>query len=185
MAASAAKGAGTALGDYIGPADGARLLSGIALFARFRAEELEELATIGRVVRLKPWAYAVIEGEPTRGLYILLSGRVSVYKADQGTNNMARLATLEEGAHFGEFTLFDAAPRSATVAAESACSLLELDAKDFHRFLERMGPDLQLRFYKTCAEELAQRFRALNGDYLSAQRLLWKFALRRDGEGKA
>ncbi len=163
------------------PGKGAKILAGISLFARFSEAELAELATIGRVVLLKAWAYAVIEGEPTRGMFILLSGRVSVYKSDQGTSNMARLATLDEGAHFGEFSLFDSAPRSATVAAETACSLFELDAEDFHRFLERKGPDLELRFYRTCAEELALRFRSLNGDFITAQRLLWKFALRKDG----
>src|SRR4051812_20012026 len=91
-------------------ADGVRILSGISLFGRFSPGELAELLTIGRVVSLKPWAYAVIEGEPTRGMFILLSGRVSVYKSDHGTSGgMARLATLEAGAHFGEFSLFDSA----------------------------------------------------------------------------
>lgn len=156
-----------------------QLLSEISLFARFTPAELAELTMIGHVVRLKVGAHAVIEGEPTRGMFILLSGSVSVYKSDQGTSTLARLATLEEGAHFGEFSLFDSAPRSATVAAETPCALFELDAQDFHKFLEAKGGDLQLRFYRTCAEELALRFRTLNGDFISAQRLLWKFALRR------
>lgn len=162
--------------------DVARLLAGIALFARFSPSELAELATIGRPLTLKPWAYAVIEGEPTRGMFIILQGRLSVYKSDQGTTTMARLATLEEGAHFGEFSLFDSAPRSASVAAESACTLFELEAGAFHAFLEKKGQDMQLRFFKSCAEELAQRFRTLNGDYISAQRLLWKFALKPKGD---
>lgn len=158
------------------PAD---LLREVTLFSRFTGTEIEALGELGREVHLKPHAYAVIEGEPTRGMFILLEGVVSVYKADQASSALARLATLEAGAHFGELSLFDAAPRSATVAADSNCRLFELDHEAFNSFLSQSGADLELRFYRTCAEELALRFRTLNGDYLTAQRLLWKFALRR------
>lgn len=157
-----------------------QLLRGIGLFANFTDAEIMRLADVGRVVNLKQWAYAIIEGEPTRGMFIILEGRVSIYKTDQTSANLIRLATFEAGGHFGEFSLFDQAPRSATVAAETACRLFELDAGHFKSFTEREGPDLELRFYRTCAEELAARFRSLNGDYLAAQRLLWKFALRKD-----
>jgi CRP-like cAMP-binding protein len=166
------------------PETGARRLKGISLFARFSDEELKALYAIGKLVILKPKSNAVVEGEPTRGMYILLHGRVSVYKTDPTTGSMVRLAILEEGANFGEISLFDTAPRSATVAAETMCYLFQLDAEDFNAFLDKTGPELQVRFFKTCAEELAVRFRTLNGDYLNSQRLLWKYALRRGGDDK-
>ena len=158
---------------------GARKLQKISLFENFTEGELAELYRMGRLVKLKPNAHAVIEGDTTRGMYLLLHGLVSVYKKDPSTGSLMRLAILEPGAHFGEMSLFDQAPRSATVAAESPCHLFQLDEPDFNRFLEKAGPDLQVRFFKTCAENLAARFRVLNSDYLTAQQLLWRYALRR------
>ena len=163
------------------PVWGAGRLREISLFARFSDSELARIYGIGRLIKLKPKVNAVIEGEPTRGMYILLLGRVSVYKNDPATGNMSRLAMLEEGAHFGELSLFDNAPRSATVVAETDCFLFQLGAEVFAPFLQNATPDLQVRFYKTCAEDMAARFRKLNVDYISSQQLLWKYALRRSG----
>lgn len=160
---------------------GASKLKGIALFARFTEGELAKLYSMGEIIKLKPKSHAVIEGEPTRGMYILLAGTVSVYKTDQATNSMNRLAILEEGANFGELSLFDNAPRSATVLAENQCILFHLPAEGFKTFLDAEGADLQIRFYRTCAENLVERFRLLNTDYMISQQLLWKYALRKDG----
>lgn len=162
------------------PVWGAQRLRDISVFARFTDDELTMLYSIGTLVRLKPKTNAVIEGEPTRGMFLLLYGRVSVYKTDPTSGSMVRLAMLEEGANFGEMSLFDSAPRSATVVAETTCYLLQLDAENFNRFLAEAGDDLQVRFFKTCAEELATRFRRLNGDYINSQQLLWKYALRKE-----
>jgi CRP-like cAMP-binding protein len=161
------------------PTWGAQRLRDISLFARFTDDELAMMYSMGKLSRLKPSAHAVIEGEPTRGMFLLLSGRVSVYKTDPSNGSMVRLAILEEGAAFGELSLFDSAPRSATVAADNACYLFQLDADAFSQFLADAGDDLQVRFFKTCAEELAMRFRMLNRDYINSQRLLWKHALRK------
>src|SRR5690606_9082424 len=129
-------------------------------------------------------SYAVIEGEPTRGLYIILHGTVSVYKNDESTGSMARLAYLEAGNNFGELSLFDTAPRSASVAAESVCHMFYLDADRFNDILLQNNADMQARFYKSCAEELVGRFRNLNSDYIVAQQLLWKHGLRRAQSGE-
>ena len=164
------------------PAWGAHRLSEISLFARFEPEELRRLYEIGTLLTLRPQAHVIFEGEPTRGMFVLLLGTVSVYKTDPVTGGLTRLALLNEGTHFGELSLFDQAPRSATVVAESVCHLFQLDAGAFTAYLDAARVDLKLRFYKTCAEELAARFRVLNGDYINSQQLLWKYALRKADE---
>lgn len=158
---------------------GAEQLKGITLFKKFSQEELVGLYGKGEVRLLKPQSYAVIEGEPSRGLYIILHGTVSVYKNDLSTGSMFRIAYLEKGASFGEMSLFDSAPRSASVAGETLCYLFYLDAAVFERYLAATGADLEVRFYKTCAEEMSARFRVINSDYINSQQLLWKYALRR------
>jgi CRP-like cAMP-binding protein len=161
------------------PTFGATKLRDIFLFERLTDDELEHLYKKGDLKRLKKNTHVVVEGEPTRGMYILFFGKVSVYKTDPVTNSLVRLAILESGANFGELSLFDSHPRSATVACESSCLIFQLDAEVFNEFLLERGQNVQVRFYQTCAEELAQRVRTLNSDYISSQQLLWKHALRR------
>jgi CRP-like cAMP-binding protein len=157
---------------------GAQKLGQMSLFKKFTKQELQSLYLCGRFEVIRTHAHAVIEGEPSRGLYIILDGTVSVYKNDPETGSMARLAVLESGAYFGELSLFDAAPRSATVQAETTCQCFILEAQKFAEFLESSGENLQLRFYKTCADELVERFRKLNNDYINSQNMLWRYAFR-------
>jgi len=164
------------------PEWGAKQLRSISIFQGLSNDELFDLYNLGRIRTLKSKAHAVIEGEPTRGLYILLSGTVSVYKTDKTSGTMHRLTFLEEGSSFGELSLFDTAPRSATVATECVCHLFYLDADTFLMYLEKKGDSTKTRFYKQCAEELVERFRHQNSDYIHAQQLLWKYALRKEGE---
>lgn len=161
------------------PEQGAQRLREIVIFSRFHDDELRQIYTLGKIEVIKPRCNAVVEGEPTRGMFILIHGRVSVYKTDPATNSMVRLAILEDGANFGELSLFDDAPRSATVVAETFCYLFLLEAAAFEQYLENSADEVRARFFRTCAEELAARFRNLNIDYLNSQRLLWKHALRR------
>lgn len=158
---------------------GADQLKSISFFDQFKTGELEDLYTKGEVVSVPPKSHVVVEGESSRGLYILLRGTVSIFKTDPVTNAMVRLTLLEEGAFFGELSLFDDAPRSATVTAESSCILFSLGIAAFEDFLKTNGDDLMTRFYKRCAEEMGARFRLQNAEYISSQHLLWKYALRK------
>ena len=166
------------------PKWGASQLKTLSIFARFTDIELAQLYSMGELIKIRPKSHAVIEGEQSRGLYILLDGSVSVYKTDTASGSLMRLALLEEGAQFGELSLFDFAARSATVSAETTCHLFHLDADEFKSFLDAQGENLQVRFYRTCAEDLVERFRQLNNDYMASQQLLWKYALRRPEPAK-
>lgn len=162
------------------PKWGAARLAELAIFKRFTEAELSKLYSVGKFMLIRPQSHAVIEGEPTRGLYLILDGTVSIYKTDPENQSLARIAVLESGTHFGELSLFDNAPRSATVIAETSTQCFLLDADDFAGYLNKMGENLQLRFYKTCSEDLAIRLRNLNSDYISSQNVLWRYAFRQE-----
>lgn len=159
---------------------GLQKLRSVAIFSLFSDIELEKLYKCGKFISLRPATHAVIEGESSRGLFIILKGTLSVHKTDQSSGNMSRLAFLEEGAPFGELSLFDAAPRSATVIAESQTHLFSLPLDRFDGFMSEGGVELQLRFFKGCAEVLVKRFREQNQEFVQAQTMLWRHALRRN-----
>ncbi|MGE6759093.1 cyclic nucleotide-binding domain-containing protein [Corallococcus interemptor] len=84
-----------------------------ALVERFRARDVER----GEVI--------IREGDATDGLYVVLSGEVEVHKSGQ------RLTSLREGDLFGEISLLQKTPATATVEASRHTTLLRLPREDF------------------------------------------------------
>ena len=85
-------------------------------------------------------------------MYIILSGNAKVIKEKGGVETT--LATLEEGDFFGEMSLFDNYPRSATVKALGDVKLLEINQKNFLKKISR-DPSLAFRML----EKMSQRIR--------------------------
>ncbi len=85
-------------------------------------------------------------------MYIILTGNAKVTKKKDGVETT--LATLEEGDFFGEMSLFDNNPRSATVKALGDVKLLEINQKNFLKKISR-DPSLAFRMF----EKMSQRIR--------------------------
>lgn len=85
-------------------------------------------------------------------MYIIVSGKVKIIKG-KGTVETI-LATLKEGEFFGEMSLFDNNPRSATVKAIGDIKLLEINQKNF---LKKISKDPSLAF--RILEKMSQRIR--------------------------
>lgn len=85
-------------------------------------------------------------------MYIILSGNVKIIKKKGDVETV--IATLGEGDFFGEMSLFDNYPRSATVKAEGNVSLLEINQKNF---LKKISKDPSLAF--RMLEKMSHRIR--------------------------
>lgn len=110
------------------------------------------------------------EGKQGDSMYIMVSGEVEITKQltlvlDEDTPKervMIRLKA-EDGVYFGEMSLLEDAPRSATVTASTDGLLLELFQKDFLDLIQHnpfMGVKLLLRL----AQLLSQHLRKTNQD---------------------
>lgn len=84
-----------------------------ALVERFRSRDVERDTVIIR------------DGDPTDGLYVVLSGEVEVRKDGH------LLTQLREGDVFGEISLLQKTPATATVTATRHTTLLRLPRADF------------------------------------------------------
>jgi CRP-like cAMP-binding protein len=110
-----------------------RLLSNVLhqspLFKPFNKSDRRELVERFRARDVNKGTVLIREGERSDGMYILLSGEVEVLLGEQ------RLATLKEGEVFGEMSLLQKSPATATVAATRRTSLLRLPREDFDRLI--------------------------------------------------
>jgi CRP-like cAMP-binding protein len=101
------------------------------------------------------------EGDPAAAMYVVISGEVEVLKKSR-SGHEARVAVLGPGDWFGEMSIVDIQPRSATVRALAACRLVcisttELDA--LYRYDLRSYSILVMNL----ARELSRRLRVADG----------------------
>ncbi|MCR2747407.1 cyclic nucleotide-binding domain-containing protein [Limnobacter parvus] len=99
------------------------------------------------------------EGDDPCGLYVLLQGQLSAWQHTGNTSE--RLMRFCPGSLVGEMALIDNKPRSATVRADSECSLLFLPARHFEE-LRHEHAELGRVMLNNLARELALRIRLAN-----------------------
>ncbi len=100
--------------------------------------------------------YVIVqEGTESREMYVVQSGQVKVVKGDGSSE--AVLAILKDGDMFGEMSLLDAKPRSATVKALGEARVLAIDHEMFLKRV-RVDPTLALRVLR----QMGHRIRDLN-----------------------
>jgi len=126
------------------PQEGRFLLAGHSLFADLPPAELDCLLSHSRPVLFTVGEAIVREGAIGRSLYQVITGRVEVLKEVQPGHTI-HVAELGPGEVFGEMTLFQGLPRSATVRALEDSRLLRVDRAGVRELLER-DPDLLERF---------------------------------------
>ena len=98
----------------------------IPLFSELGAEAFGAVLQSLKLRRVRPGEVVIAEGEPGQSFFVIARGEVRVSKKlAQGGETV--LASLHEGAIFGEMALVSAAPRSATVTAVRDADLLEFD----------------------------------------------------------
>jgi CRP-like cAMP-binding protein len=103
----------------------ADLIRGVGLFAGLSQRELGRIATLVDELRVDAGHVLCTEGRPGSEFFVIANGRA------EATRHGEHLAFLGPGAFFGEMSLLDHGPRSATVTATTSMHLLVLDARAF------------------------------------------------------
>ena len=90
-----------------------------------------DLLAVGSVRRSFPKSRTIVtEGEASQSLYILLSGRAKVQRSDSEGKEVI-LAVIGAGEFFGEMSLIDDEPRSASVITLEPCEFLAIPKESF------------------------------------------------------
>ena len=107
----------------------------VPLFARLDAPELSAIAQLAQRRTFEQRDIIVQQADAGGELFVIVEGHVKVISAGMDGRDSA-LNIMGPGEVFGEVSLLDGGPRSATVAALDACSLLSIRREPFMRFLE-------------------------------------------------
>ena len=103
------------------------------LFSACSKRELSRIASLADQVDVQEGTVLTREGDSGREFFVVVDGRARVLVGDRG-----RVAALGPGASFGEMSLLDQGPRSASVEAETDMQLLVLDARSFSSLLDEV-----------------------------------------------
>lgn len=133
-----------------------QLLGRIPLFSRLEAPELSALVSLAQSRQFAARQSVVEQGQPGGDVFAIVSGHLkAVTRAASGKDVL--LAIMGPGEIFGEVTLLDGSPRSATVTTLEPSELLVLKREDFLKFLEG-SPKVTVKLM----EVLARRVRRLS-----------------------
>lgn len=137
------------------------ILGSIPLFQALPAAERSEIIDMMRPRDVKPPETIVWIGDPGNDFYLIHSGALAVSCPDE-TGKEVKLATLGPGAFFGEISLLDGGPRTATVRAEQPSRLLALGREDFLRFLLK-HPDAAIQMLKILGQRQRETLEKVRG----------------------
>lgn len=110
------------------------MLQGIAIFPELSQTSLDLIASCGVVRKYSKNTVLVSEGELSDSLYIILDGKVKVYVSDEHGKEVL-LNILGQGAHFGELSLIDEEPRSASVVTLEQSQIVVVSKPNFQHCL--------------------------------------------------
>lgn len=109
-------------------------LSGVPLFARLDPSEQAALHGLMKPRSASSGEVIVWHGEHGESLFLIREGTVAVAVPNERGEHV-QLAEIARGGFFGELSLLDSGPRTATVRAVESCELLELHRDQFLQFL--------------------------------------------------
>ena len=127
------------------------------------------------------------QGEAGRSFFVIVEGKVRIWK-NLPDGQELELATLEEGAFFGEMALLSGAPRTANVSAEDDTELLEVSDAVL-RQLAKKHPQVVKSLKNFYRQRLLSNVMAISPlfkdfDPTERRQLVEKFKLRQAAPGE-
>jgi CRP-like cAMP-binding protein len=139
-------------------------LKDVRLFKDMAAAELAVLAQSLHERPLKKNQVLFREGQTGEEMFLVRRGSIVISKGVTGRVEQV-LARIGPGDFFGEMSLFDRSPRSATVQGESDAELLVLDRAALNRLTEQ-NPRAAAAFFESLVQVFIERLRA-SGDLVA------------------
>ncbi len=122
-------------------------LARVPIFANCTPQEIGAVAAVAQESGFQTGQIIVTQGTPGQAFYLILSGRVEIKRDGQS------LGAFGPGDFFGEMSLLDHAPRSATITALEPTVCLMLSSWDFKALLEK-HPSIAVKLLEILSRRL-------------------------------
>jgi len=132
------------------------ILGSVPVFEGLSKRQLKQVAAVSEVVDYMAGHSIVREGEIGDTFYVVLHGQAKV------TVKGRTIHRAVPGDHFGEISLLDGGPRTATVSSETPMRLLSISRKSFLRAIEK-DPQISFAMMGTMARMIRRVDRSLAG----------------------
>jgi CRP/FNR family cyclic AMP-dependent transcriptional regulator len=123
------------------------ILGKVPLFSQLSSRELSRVSSLVTEVRVPEGKVLTREGEPGRECFVVGEGKAKAVLRGK------KIASFGPGAFFGEMSLLDGGPRTATVTATSPMTLYVLDPRDLATLVEDF-PSVTRKMLKVLAQRL-------------------------------
>lgn len=124
-------------------------LARVPIFSACTPDEIAAISAVSQDSHYQAGQIIVTQGTPGQAFYLILSGRVEIIR------DGVSIGTFGPGDFFGDMSLLDQAPRSATIRAIDPTSCLMLSSWDFKAMLQQ-HPAIAIKLL----EVLSRRLRA-------------------------
>ena len=137
-------------------------LKEVNLFEGLDNKVIKQIFRLGLIQNFQAGDMIIREGQRGGNLHILINGKAEVVKSIRGGSPKGKeLSKLVRGSVFGEMSVFDGAPYSATVKAVSDCDVHIIRGSDFEAFL-KANPEPAYVIFKTLISSISNRLRRTN-----------------------
>lgn len=127
--------------------DPVKLLASVPIFEELSTKELKSIANAAKEVTHRQGHVLAREGESGVGFFLILDGDVSVAVGGRPMRKMG------PGDFFGEISLLDGGPRTATCTAQTDVTTIGVTPWTFKRLIEQ-NPSIASKMLKVMATRL-------------------------------
>jgi pSer/pThr/pTyr-binding forkhead associated (FHA) protein len=110
------------------------------------------------IVKFKAGEVIYREGDPGEEMFIVQSGSIGIFRAVAGTEQ--ELALMEKGDFFGEMSVLEGTPRTASARALENCELIEINSTVFDRMI-RGNIEIAVRMLRKLSARLQEANRRM------------------------
>ena len=123
----------------------------VDIFKGLTPHDVQKIFAKGMTLRVQKGETIFHKGTVGNQMYVILGGQVGIFDGPK------MISTLNVGDTFGEMSLLNNEPRSATVVALESCSLFALSEEVFQRLLtKRVAVQMLLNIARMMGKRLAE-----------------------------
>jgi CRP/FNR family cyclic AMP-dependent transcriptional regulator len=124
-------------------------LASVPLFSACSKKDLQRIAKASDEIDVQAGRVLVEQGKPGHEFFLIVDGTATVRRNDR------KIASLGEGQYFGELSLLDRGPRSASVVADTDMTVLVLGQREFAAVIDDV-PEMAHKLLGSMARRLRE-----------------------------